>query len=97
MNNKSGYQNPFTELHSSVLSHDPGKPVSILSSLISQFTGIDLSQYAALITNFTYKEPTFLSEDHYLLTPTQIMMPKLLHHSHMVNGQDPILAALGMC
>ena len=44
-------QNLFTGLHSSVLSRDSGKPESILTSLIDQFDGPELSQQAVLSTN----------------------------------------------
>ena len=65
-------KNIFTELHSSVLSCDSDEPESILSSLIDQFDGPELSQHAALIAIFVYKEAAFLLEDCNLLTPTRI-------------------------
>ena len=40
-------QLPITGLYSSVLPYESGKPESIISSLIDQFSGSELSRYAA--------------------------------------------------
>ena len=47
-------QLPITGLYSSVSSYDSGKPESIISNLINQFSGSELSRYAALIIPYTH-------------------------------------------